>query len=142
MPIIFKPGSAMKGYSIFVLAIAMALLTLPSSSAFILCTAPGGHMAIEDIDAGCCGHGSILHSASESQPAAFNSGEDCENCVDLLLCPNEQVAFSKAGSTLSNLARAFTASPIPEDNSASVPHGTYPAMLPSGITQSPSPLRC
>jgi len=132
----------MKGYSVLLLAVAMALSTLPSGSASVLCTAPGGHMAIEDIDAGCCSHGAASLPASGRQTISSDPAGDCDHCVDRPLCSSVQGEFSKAGCRIPYLAETFVAPLPPDASDTSDLHSPGPWALFLQTADPSSPLRC
>jgi hypothetical protein len=132
----------MKGYSTILLALALAVSTLPIGSTSVVCTAPGGHMAIEDVDAGCCGHIAIFVPASSGQNRSFGSSGDCENCVDLLLCSNSQGAFSRSVCSVPYLAEVFVGHLIPATFYSSGFDGDVQTTRSSAATRSVLPLRC
>jgi hypothetical protein len=66
-----------------VIASMIAIITPISTS--VLCIAPGSHIAIEDLNSGCCAHREILAAAERPQAKEFEAAGDCGNCVDFLL---------------------------------------------------------
>ncbi len=71
------------------IAAVAALLLLPSGSSSMLCIAPGGHVAIEDLNAPCCESSHISSPAKEQPHDGFTAAGDCRNCVDLFVTANE-----------------------------------------------------
>ena len=75
--------------------VAVILLLFPSSPT-VLCIAPGGHMAIEDMDAPCCAHTGISTPAACQPDNGFNAPGCCHNCTDLFMTPNGRGATSES----------------------------------------------
>ena len=71
----------MKAFGV-VAAIFAALATLSPGSA-VLCVAPGGHVAIEDINSGCCASHASHGDNSNQQGYELSSTDNCRNCRDI-----------------------------------------------------------
>jgi len=69
--------------------LASILLMSPVSSSSVLCIAPGDHVAIEDLDAGCCASSAIAAEESRNSDE-FDTATHCRNCTDLFITPNER----------------------------------------------------
>ena len=126
------------------LAFVIILLLFPSSGS-ALCIAPGGHVAIEDINAACCVH-STVNLRGENQPGnGFAAAGDCQNCTDLFLTPNTRGAVLESYDTVApnSLADASLRNHIPADTpssprrSATIRKIDAPIAIPSSV-----PLRC
>ncbi len=73
--------------NVFIL-LSSILLMSPVSSSSVLCIAPD-HVAIEDLDAGCCASPAI--AAKENRHSdGFDTATRCRNCTDLFITPNER----------------------------------------------------
>jgi hypothetical protein len=120
------------------------LLLLFPVSASVLCIAPD-HIAVEDINAGCCASSGIHDRGEKQRDSGFAANEDCRNCTDLLLPTNKQAAvlesFAKIVPNL--LSHAYLRNHFQADIS-SFPHrsGTLRTnTTPISITAS-APVRC
>jgi hypothetical protein len=71
--------------------IAVILLLCPGSAS-VLCIAPGGHIAIEDINALCCASSGISTSTVYQPDNGFNALANCQNCTDFFITPNGREA--------------------------------------------------
>ena len=126
------------------LAFTVILLLFPSSGS-ALCIAPGGHVAIEDINAACCAH-STVNIRGENQPGnGLAAAGDCQNCTDLFLLPNTREAVLESRDTVApnSPADASLSNHIPVDasssprRSAAIRKIDAPIAIPSSV-----PLRC
>jgi hypothetical protein len=77
-------------------AVVAVILLLFPSSASVLCIAPGGHIAIEDINAPCCTPFGISTPAGCQPDNGFNAPSICHNCTDFFLTPNGRGALSES----------------------------------------------
>jgi len=75
--------------------VAVIVLLFPSSAA-VLCIAPGGHMAIEDLNAPCCAPFGVSAPAAYQPDNGFNAPGNCHNCTDFFLTPNGRGAVSES----------------------------------------------
>jgi len=125
-------------------AFAIILLLFPSSGS-ALCIAPGGHVAIEDVNAACCAP-STISIRGENQPGnGFAAAGDCQNCTDLFLLPNTREAVLESRDTVApnSPADASLSNHIPVDasssprRSAAIRKIDAPVAIPSSV-----PLRC
>lgn len=91
-------------FAIAAVVAAVIAATPPPASASVLCIAPGCHVAIEDINAGCCAHTVIPAAAEGPQPQELGSAGDCGNCVDFLLTTNRPGVISESIGKGSNLS--------------------------------------
>jgi hypothetical protein len=73
--------------------VAVILLLFPSSAS-VLCIAPSGHLAIEDINAACCASSGISAPAGRQLDNGFNAPGDCQNCTDVFMTPDGRGAVS------------------------------------------------
>jgi hypothetical protein len=78
-----------------VIASMIAIITPISTS--VLCIAPGSHIAIEDLNSGCCAHHEISAGGERPQEKEFESAGDCGNCVDFLLTGHGLGTVSEVG---------------------------------------------
>jgi hypothetical protein len=124
---------------------AAALLMLSPGSASVLCIAPGGHVAIEDLNAPCC-ESSHTSSPAKKQPLdRFAAAGDCNNCVDLLMTLNEWSVPIE--SSRNAFASAFIEIHFENDFSAFDTSGLFllgafgNVNIPAAVSSS-APLRC
>ena len=64
-----------------VVILAVISLVFPSSAS-VLCIAPGGHVAIEDLGAVCCVFSDISYRTEGCTDDAFAATGNCRNCTD------------------------------------------------------------
>jgi len=69
--------------------VAFTMLLFPGSGS-ILCTAPGGHIAIEGLNAPCCAPSDVSAPAGSQPQNGVNATADCHNCTDVLVIPSGQ----------------------------------------------------
>jgi hypothetical protein len=110
-----KPARPSSGNGTLLMA---TLLLMFPSSASMLCIAPGGHVAIEDINALCCAPFSASAPDESHGINSFGSPDKCSNCTDIFLTPNGRAPASKsyrsaaagyhAGECLGNQLSAVT----------------------------------
>ena len=69
----------------YLVAFVTVLALLPPVYPSVLCIAPGGHCAIEDLYSPCCTafHDSLHEGSGRADELA--AGENCRNCTDFLL---------------------------------------------------------
>jgi hypothetical protein len=67
--------------------LAAAALLFPGYSS-VLCIGPGGHVAIEDLNAACCASSRSYSAAGDLPDNGFAAALDCRNCIDLFITPN------------------------------------------------------
>jgi hypothetical protein len=127
--------------SVLVLA-ALAAVALPNPAS-VLCVAPDGHVAIEDISAPCCDHNETSSMDSNRPHDAVGEVEGCGNCVDFLLDSDSQGMMSSSTGSASNSAED-SAPRSPEHADARQPSGhPIPETVGPLLFLSPSiPLRC
>lgn len=109
---LYRLGNFMRPLFGYMTILIAALLLLPSPVS-VLCIAPG-HIAIEDIAAGCCA--SIASASSTDELEAAECGE---MCTDILLAGAGQGAVPKYDSEFSPGASAqqeISAPPLPPGN--------------------------
>ena len=58
-------------------------------SASVLCIAPGSHVAIEELNAGCCASSAVSTRKDHHPGNGLNAANDCRNCTDILISLNE-----------------------------------------------------
>lgn len=75
--------------------VAVILLMFPGSAS-VLCIAPGGHIAVEDINAPCCTHSAISSLDENRANNGIATAGDCQNCTDLFIAPDWRMAISKS----------------------------------------------
>jgi hypothetical protein len=112
----------------------------------VLCIAPGGHAAIEDIDSGCCASSVIPASAGSRQAREFDAAGKCRNCRDFLITPNGRGAVLKSAfnAPATSLHAEGLIDRLPTDLVFFMSFGTG-AMSPTAApipVFSPPPLRC
>ncbi len=84
-----------------VLVLLAAILPVSPTSASVLCIAPGGHVAIEDLNAPCCAPSRIASPAKDQPDNGFTGAGDCRNCTDLFMTPNGRGAVTESFSNAS-----------------------------------------
>jgi len=121
----------------------LALLLLFPSSASVLCIEPGGHIAIEDVNAACCAS-SRVHSATRTQSGEeLNPAGNCGHCTDLFITPYGRGAVLESCSFVAGHwpALASSSNYIPPMAPILVQRGT--CRIPTQTCASSSaPLRC
>ncbi len=85
-----------------VVALAALLLLFPNSAS-VLCVSPGGHVAIEDLNATCCISSTLPAPAGHQSNDGMSPAGDCDNCTDFFMTPNGRGAL---------LASSIYAAPI------------------------------
>jgi hypothetical protein len=70
---------------IFVLIAAIALI--PPVTPSVLCIAPGSHVAIEELDAGCCASPDVFRHMHGQVEDALGATGACRDCIDYLISP-------------------------------------------------------
>lgn len=124
--------------------IAAIMMALPISAS-VLCISPGGHVAIENLNAHCC---ASLEISGREKPLSNNvigMDTECLNCTDLFILSNEPGTirrcydFSASGAFADESSRKlleiFAAS-------RSLPQKEYAEFLLSPPASSVVPLRC
>jgi hypothetical protein len=130
----------MKRFGTIATLLAVIAIIRPASAS-VLCIAPGGHVAIEDADAGCCASPG-LHSPVKSRIADETGPEGCGCCTDFVISPNGKAAVAPSGSYFAAPACLPGTSPGEDDTVAAVVRsmvslgGLIPVSPPS------APLRC
>jgi hypothetical protein len=121
------------------------ILLLSPVSASVICIAPGGHIAIEDVNAACCASTGISDQNEKSPENGLATAVDCINCTDFFITPNERGAFlvSYANAVPNSLASACVRNHTPGEISSSQRQSVTINKLDaqSAVTAS-SPLRC
>jgi hypothetical protein len=127
---------------ILILLVAIVLLS-PASNA-VLCIAPGGHVAIENLNAECCAS-SVTSTRNDLHPGdGFNRASDCLNCTDILISLNEcgpvpELSDGAAGS----IADECFGDRLPVNGSFQLLRRSEPAEFGASTPASSSaPLRC
>lgn len=72
------------------------VVSLFPSSPMVLCIAPGGHIAFEDMDSPCCASAGVSSPAACQPDAGFNAAGYCHNCTDFFMTPNGRGAISES----------------------------------------------
>jgi hypothetical protein len=136
-----SPGR-LRGDATVVLAFVSLLFP---SSASALCIGPGGHVAVEDLNAACCVHSSITVRGEVRPGDGLAGAGDCQECTDLFLTPNTRGAVLKSCDTVASNshADAFLADTVPASTPCSSrrPAAFGPTDAPIATTAS-VPLRC
>ena len=81
--------------AIGIIAAMVAAIATLSPGSTVLCIAPGGHVAVEEINARCCASTEIRGAASHQQGYESSSAADCGNCMDFLVAPDGYGVISK-----------------------------------------------
>ncbi len=126
-------------------AITAAILLLFPNSASVLCIAPGGHVAIEDINSPCCASAHAARPAPQHEETGFGTTVCCKDCTDLFLTPNGRAAIFESYSGI--IAGAATGESSvnhgPEDTAFSLFSQSMVGIIAaSKPIWSPVPLRC
>ncbi len=121
-----------------------AILLLFPNSASVLCIAPGGHVAIEDINSSCCASSHAVRPAPQKE-SGVSTAVLCSDCTDLFLTPNGRGAIPEsyfgivpgfpAGEYLGNHGSVDIAFSI-------IRQGIVGRIAASKTSWSPVPLRC
>jgi hypothetical protein len=128
-----------------ILTVAATILLLFPNSASVLCIAPGGHVAIEDINSSCCASPHVVGPLPQRKDSRFNTAVSCDDCTDLFLTPNGRGAIPEsyfgivpgfpAGEYLGNHGSVDIAFSI-------IRQGIVGRIAASKTSWSPLPLRC
>jgi len=104
------------GSYLAVITLASVFTMLPLGSSAVLCIGPGGHIAIEHIDAECCSHIAVPVSAEHQKLNEIDLAGNCGNCFDYLLITDGLRTGNHANSRIANaaLAQCF-ADPLSSD---------------------------
>ncbi len=81
-------GDVRKSTRRFCTRAALALVgiaLLSPGSVSVLCIAPGGHVAMEELNAACCAQAAISVSGWSQPGNGFTSSGGCRNCTDVFL---------------------------------------------------------
>jgi hypothetical protein len=121
------------------------ILFLFSVSTSVLCIGPGGHIAIEDINATCCASSGINNRIEQQPDNGLTAVGDCLNCTDFFLTLNKLGALlgSYANVVPNSLAVACLINQIPVTFSAAIHRSRMinEIDVPSTLTAF-APLRC
>jgi hypothetical protein len=137
-----KSGARFCGHAMIVLA-GIALLFPGSAS--VLCIAPGGHVAVEDINAACCARSAIGIRAGNQPGNGVATAGGCQNCTDVFIAQSARGTITESRDTVTSnsLADACLQGNLPADTrhssrrSAPVTGTGSPAAAASSV-----PLRC
>jgi hypothetical protein len=135
------PGRC-KCHAMAVLAIIPLLFPV---SASVLCIAPGGHIAVEDINTACCLFSGINDRDMNRPDNGFDTVEDCINCTDFFFTPNRQgVVLESCDNVVPNsLADACLRNRIQANTFPSLHQSTMINKMDAPSTLAASvPLRC
>jgi hypothetical protein len=123
---------------------AIILLIFPVSAS-VLCIEPGGHVAIEDINAACCAFSGANYQSEQQPDNGLSAVGDCINCTDYFLMQSKPGALleSYANAVPNSLADACLRNHIPATISSSMHRSRMinKTDVPSTLTAS-VPLRC
>ena len=124
--------------------LAIILLLFPVSAS-VLCVAPGGHIAIEDINAPCCASAGIGDRSEKPPHDGLAAAGDCLNCTDFFITPNSRGALleSYANVAPNSLADACLGNHTPANISSLLCRSVMIIKMdaPNTITAS-TPMRC
>ncbi len=82
-------------------AVALAGFALLSpGSVSVLCIAPSGHVAVEDLNAACCARAAISVSGWSQPGNGFASSGGCQNCTDVFLAEITRGAVPESQRTV------------------------------------------
>jgi len=73
-----------------------ALLLVSPAQSYVICIAPGGHIAIEDINATCCLASNILSQRDQYSDSGLGTAGDCHNCTDISIYQIVSGAISRS----------------------------------------------
>lgn len=88
-----KPTRPLSGSGLMLIA---ALFLMFPGSASVLCVAPGGHAAIEAINAFCCTPSNASAQDGDHRDNGFGSPDQCGGCTDIFLTPNGRAQSSNS----------------------------------------------
>jgi hypothetical protein len=88
-----------------VLVVALFLLLSPSST-YMLCIAPGAHIAIEDINAKCCASARIPCPSAAHAHNELGLTGNCGNCIDVFITLYGRKAIPKSLSYAASSSQA------------------------------------
>lgn len=95
-----ESGKSAARFCSHVAIILAGIALLFPGSASVLCVGPGGHVAVEDINAACCAR-SAIDVADGSQPGSgFAAAGDCQNCTDVFLAQSTRGAIPESHCTV------------------------------------------
>jgi hypothetical protein len=77
-------GFASRSFSKMIVIFA-AIFLLPPVTPSVLCVAPGSHIAIEELSAGCCAPSSVSTHGHKSLEDALSTADECQDCTDYLI---------------------------------------------------------
>jgi len=137
-------AAEVSGHTLAVLAII--LLVFPSS-ARVLCIAPGGHAAIEDLGAACCASCGTSCRSDGQMHNGLAAAQDCRDCADYLITPNARGAVLDSPDDIAPSTRAHATSgnqtpPLASLSSALYRPDKYDGRSALAPATSPVPLRC
>jgi len=123
--------------------VAVILLPLPSSAS-VLCIAPGGHVAIEDINAACCAHSAMSPRSGNLPKGGFDEPGNCQDCTDLFMTPNGRGAILDSCIEVAPdlMAHATPIKHLPPPPLSARRSGTHKKIDAPPLGSCPAPLRC
>jgi hypothetical protein len=107
-----KKKKLMGRLSSSVIACLSVILLIPPVSTSMLCIAPGGHVAIEDVNSPCCTSSAFAASLGRNPSCMSNGDQDCRNCTDLFISQADRGAIPESHfcpTTGSNAEECFGA---------------------------------
>jgi hypothetical protein len=126
------------------IGLAIILLLFPVSAS-VLCVGPGGHIAIEDINAPCCASSGINNRSEQQPDNGLTVVGDCNNCTDFFLMLNKRGALLEPYANVipNSLSDACLINPIPGTISSSIHRSRMinEIEVPSTLTAF-APMRC
>jgi hypothetical protein len=108
-------GESGKQFRRSITAFVFAILLLFPGSTSLVCIAPGGHIAIESIDATCCPPLEISIQAEGQADNGFTEAGDCHNCTDFFIASHMLAA---AAESYGHSAASPFADECPENHSS------------------------
>ena len=79
---------------------AAGITLLFPGSVSVLCIAPGGHVAVEDINAACCARSAITFPGRSQPVDGFAAPGGCQNCTDVFLAQSTRGAIPESHYTV------------------------------------------
>ncbi len=126
------------------IALIAALSLAPPVMPSVLCVAPGSHVAIEELDAGCCASSSTSTRGHGQTEDMLGTADDCEDCTDYLISALAEGRIPESAMAAGYSITAECGSlqppaiPVPPPSSEIVP----PNLGASNLLHFSIPLRC
>src|SRR5512135_2405218 len=83
-----------------IMVAAAGITLLFPGSVSVLCIAPGGHVAVEDINAACCARSPLTFQGRSQQVDGLAAPGGCQNCTDVFLAQSTRGAIPQSHYTV------------------------------------------